>query len=827
MGDNNRIILISEDKTETLVSEVKGLEIIFHGSNNECRIHQGSGVFDVGSNICFYGNHAVAEIGKIYVHASITVLMGENARLYIGNDFSSNGTNFNLTETASNIHIGNNVLFARNTKVYSSDMHTIYDTKTHKVLNAKNKIRMENNIWICEDVMILGNSEIGSNSVIAARSLVNSQFSISGCILAGTPAEIVKTGISWSRSYPSEYMAQQNFLKENEMTIKTGDNENIRPYVSVLMPVYKTNPMYLKEAIESILAQTFRDFEFLILDDCPQDKNCEEIISRYKDKRIKYMRNEQNLGISASRNKLVDMAKGKYLAIMDHDDISLPERFEKEINFLDANPEYGVCGCQHTLMSDNSIVKRPLTDDEIKKMLSTSLCCPLHHPCTMIRRSVLTDNNIRYEEIFTPAEDYSLWLRLAGVTKLYNLPEVLFYYRNFNNTTSENLEKIQMRCVAAQMLINQKSYKLKKNKKHKKLFGFKTEYSPGRKTYKLTLFNKTIKLKTKLKLCKPSFQQCIYASKVPLEYNRDFYYFRKLPAFSENYALQSDRYFSAKTAVIMQGPLYTDYDFTYETLLIYMKTFLSNNANVVIILSTWNTENAGQIAKIKKLGVDVVLSAPVAGGAANINKQVITTKNGLQRAKELGCKYVLKTRTDQRLYAPNIIEFLFNVSRQFPLDTDVTELKERLIALSFNSFKNRLYGVSDMFLFGRIEDVMRYWDIPEDAYTPDTNGKSRFDIFKSECVETFICRRFLESLNIKTSDNIADTYKAYAKYFCFIDKETVEMYWPKYSNLNSRWESFENPALEEIKFRDWLNLYIRQGQNDDWSSPKPFIMPKI
>lgn len=611
------------------------------------------------------------------------------------------------------------------------------------------------------------------------------------------------------------------------MTAKTATKENISPCVSVLMPVYKTNPIYLKEAIESILSQTFEDFEFLIIDDCPQDKNCEEIIKRYQDKRIKYFRNEENLGISPTRNKLLDLAQGKYLAIMDHDDISLPERFEKEIKFLDDNPDYGVCGCQHTLMSDNSIVKRPVTDFEIKKMLSTSLACPLHHPCTMIRRAVITDNGIRYEDVFTPAEDYSLWLRLAKVTKLHNLPDVLFYYRNFNNTTAENLEKIQVRCAAAQMLINQKVYKLYKPKRRKKWFGFKTEYSPARKTYKLTLFKKIIKLKTKIKFCQKALVQCLYACNVPLLFNKDFYYFRKLPAFSESYSLESDRYYSEKVAVIMQGPLNLVYDFTYETLLIYMKTFLSNNANVVLILSTWENENADQLARIKELGIEVVLSKPVDGGVANINKQVVTTKKGLEKAKELGCKYVLKTRTDQRFYAPNIIEFLFNISKQFPLAPDIKKIKERLIALSFNSFKNRLYGVSDMFLFGRIEDVMQYWDIPEDAYKPQTQGKSSFDIFKSECVETFICRHFLESLNLKTSDNIEDTYKAYAKYFCFIDKENIEMFWPKYSNMNSRWEPFENPALEEIKFRDWLNLYYRRGINEDWSTQKQFTMPKI
>ena len=91
------------------------------------------------------------------------------------------------------------------------------------------------------------------------------------------------------------------------------------PKVSVLMPIYKTNEKYLKEAISSILNQSYTDFEFLILDDCPEDTR-EEIVKSFKDKRIKYFKNERNLGITPSRNKLIDMAKGEYLAVFDHDD---------------------------------------------------------------------------------------------------------------------------------------------------------------------------------------------------------------------------------------------------------------------------------------------------------------------------------------------------------------------------------------------------------------------------------------------------------------------------------------------------------------------------
>lgn len=105
------------------------------------------------------------------------------------------------------------------------------------------------------------------------------------------------------------------------------------PKVSALMSSYKTPEAYLRAAIERILVRTFKNFEFLILDDCQTDDR-EQIVKSYADKRIKYAKNPQNMGISASRNKLIDLSRGEYLAIFDHDDISLPTRLEKEVAYL-------------------------------------------------------------------------------------------------------------------------------------------------------------------------------------------------------------------------------------------------------------------------------------------------------------------------------------------------------------------------------------------------------------------------------------------------------------------------------------------------------------
>ncbi len=212
------------------------------------------------------------------------------------------------------------------------------------------------------------------------------------------------------------------------------------PRVSALMPVYKTPEPYLREAIESILNQTFTDFEFLILDDCPTDSR-KDIVRSYQDKRIKYIANKTNLGISESRNKLIDMAKGEYLAVIDHDDISVPDRLEKEVEYLDNHPEIGVVSGDLITLASKKIVTNPTDNQTIKVELVKK--CAIAHTASMIRKSVLLQHNIRYEENFSPCEDYMLWGRLIDKTMFHNLPEVLVYYRDGDDNIS-HIQKKQM-----------------------------------------------------------------------------------------------------------------------------------------------------------------------------------------------------------------------------------------------------------------------------------------------------------------------------------------------------------------------------------------------
>lgn len=210
------------------------------------------------------------------------------------------------------------------------------------------------------------------------------------------------------------------------------------PRVSVLTPIYNTNPVHLRAAIESILNQTFTDFEFLILNDSPDNKEIEKIVKEYAkhDKRIKYSKNDKNMGISPSRNKLLDMARGEYIAIFDHDDISVPDRLEQEVAFLDKNREVGVVSSLMDFFGEkNGIEWRfPEYDADIKMRMTDN--CSVSHTACMMRKSVLVDNNIRYEEYYTPAEDYRLFARLMEHTKFYNIQTPLVKYRYFSGNTT-------------------------------------------------------------------------------------------------------------------------------------------------------------------------------------------------------------------------------------------------------------------------------------------------------------------------------------------------------------------------------------------------------
>ena len=203
-----------------------------------------------------------------------------------------------------------------------------------------------------------------------------------------------------------------------------------KPEVSVIFPAYNAE-RYLCEAIASILSQTFRNFELIIVDDGSAD-NTRSIIEDFakKDLRIRPLFNERNRGVVESLNRAIDAAKGKYIARMDHDDISMPERLETQIRFLEEHPEISAVGSNVILIDDKGdtigIRRLPETSEEIAQFLV--LGNQLVHPTVMLRREVF-DAVSKYKKVLH-AEDYHLWIEMVKKgLKLYNIQTPLMKYR--------------------------------------------------------------------------------------------------------------------------------------------------------------------------------------------------------------------------------------------------------------------------------------------------------------------------------------------------------------------------------------------------------------
>jgi glycosyltransferase involved in cell wall biosynthesis len=204
-----------------------------------------------------------------------------------------------------------------------------------------------------------------------------------------------------------------------------------KPILSVVLPVYN-GEQYLHESILSILNQTFSDFELIIVNDASQDKS-EEIIHSFDDPRIKYHRNAVNLGLVATLNVGIKLCSGKYIARMDQDDVSRPNRFKKQIDFLEKNTDHIIVGSHVRIMGKNDLLY-PLSDASIRVWMLVGT--PFAHPAVMMRADVIKKNNLFYTESFKHAEDYGLWVQLSQFGKMANLNEVLIDYRRHESQYS-------------------------------------------------------------------------------------------------------------------------------------------------------------------------------------------------------------------------------------------------------------------------------------------------------------------------------------------------------------------------------------------------------
>lgn len=215
------------------------------------------------------------------------------------------------------------------------------------------------------------------------------------------------------------------------------------PQISVIMPVYNAGK-YLKESIDSILNQSFYDFEFFIIDDKSVD-NSLEIIKSYKDDRIILIEKEVNTGYTDSLNMAIKLSKGKYIARMDADDISVKDRFLKQHSYMEDNPDILLLGSSYKIIGKEKIYNFPKSYEDIKVFALTQN--PIPHPTVLIRSSILHDNELFYDRSYEPAEDFELWTRIIELGRVENLQEVLLNYRVHEGQISNTKKEIQDRAA--------------------------------------------------------------------------------------------------------------------------------------------------------------------------------------------------------------------------------------------------------------------------------------------------------------------------------------------------------------------------------------------
>jgi glycosyltransferase involved in cell wall biosynthesis len=207
--------------------------------------------------------------------------------------------------------------------------------------------------------------------------------------------------------------------------------------VSVVMGAYN-GERFLRAAIESILDQTFRDFELIVIDDCSTDRT-PQMLSEFKDERMRVIRNERNLGIAETTNKGIAAARGDYIALQDHDDISLPTRLECQVAFLDGNANVGMVGSDCNIIDEAGTISPgwPVKYDDAELKWALLWRCPFFHTSVMVRRSDIEEvGGYSSEPRYRFSEDYDLMSRIAFRHAVANIPQQLACWRMHKTSAS-------------------------------------------------------------------------------------------------------------------------------------------------------------------------------------------------------------------------------------------------------------------------------------------------------------------------------------------------------------------------------------------------------
>lgn len=257
------------------------------------------------------------------------------------------------------------------------------------------------------------------------------------------------------------------------------------------------------------------------------------------------------------------------------------------------------------------------------------------------------------------------------------------------------------------------------------------------------------------------------------------------------------------TAIVMQGQIITSNNFILETTALYKKNF----PNTTLILSTWVGEDEDTIKKIKRNGWIVIQNEkPAYSGHYNINYQLTSSINGIRAAKEQGAEYVLKTRTDQRIYNPNAIRLLHSFDKLYPPHKDSKQTR-RLIVPNVGTFKYRPYGIGDMIMFGHIDDMLLYWGAEHDMRSDTLNRyPTVIEIAQIRKTEVYLCTEYVKKLGQPLIWTLDNSWKVFGKYFCVFDHPLLDMFWYKYEvHEEFRFHYYDKVRTHQVmQYYEWI-----------------------
>ncbi len=253
-------------------------------------------------------------------------------------------------------------------------------------------------------------------------------------------------------------------------------------------------------------------------------------------------------------------------------------------------------------------------------------------------------------------------------------------------------------------------------------------------------------------------------------------------------------------AIVMQGPVLKTYDFTLETVRMYKKLFPC----ATVIVSTWRDEDVRGLALLKAEGADIVLNdKPAHSGPYNVNFQLTSAMGGLRRAKELGCAYALKTRTDHRIYNKNIFETMTNMLEYFAPSERSGQRKRILFTHGGNKYQP--YMTPDVFAFGDTDDMLEYWSAPL------VSKSNPYPLFLPEM---YLTTTFLKKKGWPMLWDVNHWWDVYRECFLAIDWHDVELYWYKYRRFREYMDRKHYhrtiPNMDQMSFYDWFNIYTNK-----------------